>query len=141
MTRVTIHGTRELKARFKAIKQVFKPLGRDWTDETVKLGRQRVKVVTGKTRASIRRKNASQTKASVQAGGGARFLEVGTKEHTISAKRVGAMKFNVNGRPVFAKRVKHPGARAQPFLRSAGRDALQKMAPLRRLIESWNRAA
>lgn len=138
---VVIHGSRELKARFKAIKQVFKPLARDWTDETVKLGRQRVRVVTGKTRASIRRKNASSIKASVQAGGGARFLEVGTKEHAINAKRVGAMKFNSNGQPVFAKKVKHPGARPQPFLRSSGADALRKMDPLKRLIDSWNRAA
>lgn len=138
---VTIRGGRELKARLRAIKTAFKPVARDWTDQTTKLARQRVRVVSGKTHASIRRKNASQTKASVQAGGGARFLEVGTKEHAISPKRMGSLKFNSNGRPIFAKRVKHPGSRAQPFLRSSGRDALEKMDLLRNLIDLWNRAA
>jgi hypothetical protein len=136
-----LRGSRELRSRLRAIKTVFKPVGAQWTDETVSLARNRVKVVSGRTRASIRRKNASLTRASVQASAGARFLEAGAKPHPIKAKRVSVLKFNLRGQPMFAKRVKHPGARKQPFLRQSGRDALAKLDILRELIELWNRAA
>lgn len=138
---MALRGGRELRARLRAIKTVFKPVGRRWADETTKLARSRVKVVTGKTRATIRRKNASMTRASVEAKGGARFLEAGTVPHVIKARRVGTMKFNVGGRPVFAKRVSHPGSRKQPFLRRSGADALEKIDMLRDLVDLWNKAA
>jgi hypothetical protein len=138
---VSLKGAPELRRRLRAIKTVFKPVGRQWTDETTRLAQSRVKVVTGKTRASIRRKNASMTKAAVVASQGARFLEAGTKEHTIKAKRMTTLKFSAGGQPVFAKKVRHPATAAQPFLRRSGHDALDKMDLLRELVELWNRAA
>lgn len=138
---MALHGSKELRARLRAIKTVFKPVGRQWTEETVRLARSRVQVRTGATRNSIRRKNASMKKASVVATGGARFLEAGVVPHPIKARRMGAMKFNASGLPVFAKRVKHPGSRKQPFLRQSGRDALEKIHILRDLLDLWNRAA
>lgn len=139
---MALRGSRQLRARLKAIKTVFKPVGREWTERTVNLARGRVAVRTGATRNSIRRKNASMTKASVQATGGARFLEAGTKPHAIQARRIGIMKFtDQGGRPVFAKKVRHPGMRAQPFLRRSGRDALDGLNMLRELIDLWNKAA
>lgn len=136
-----LRGAPELRRRLRAIKTVFKPVGRQWTDETTRLARSRVRVVSGKTRNSIRRKNASMTKASVVATGGARFLEAGTKAHTITAKKMTALKFNLAGQPRFAKKVKHPATRAQPFLRRSGRDALEKLDILKDLVDLWNKAA
>lgn len=138
---MALRGSRELRARLRAIKTVFKPVGRQWTEETTRLARSRVTVRTGATRNSIRRKNASMTRASVVATGGARFLEAGTVPHPIRAKKVSAMKFNAAGQPRFAKRVKHPGSRKQPFLRQSGRDALAKIDMLRDLLDLWNKAA
>lgn len=138
---MALRGARELRARLKAIKTVFKPVGLRWTKETTQLAQSRVKVVTGQTRASIRKRNASMTRASVQATHGARFLEAGTTPHVIKARRVGSMKFQVGGRTVFSKRVRHPGSRKQPFLRPSGRDALEKISILRELIDLWNRAS
>jgi len=137
----TLKGSRELRARLRAIKTVFKPVGRQWTDETTRLARSRVRVRSGATRNSIRRKNASMTKAAVVATGGARFLEAGVTPHTIKAKKMTAMKFNASGLPRFAKKVKHPGSRAHPFLRISGRDALSKIDILRDLLDLWNKAA
>jgi hypothetical protein len=136
-----LKGSRELRARLRAIKTVFKPVGRQWTDETTSLARSRVRVRSGATRNSIRRKNVSLTRAAVVATGGARFLEAGTVPHKIAAKRMTAMKFNLAGQPRFAKKVKHPGSRKQPFLRQSGRDALAKLDMLQDLIDLWNRAA
>ena len=138
---MSLRGAPELRRRLRAIKTVFKPVGRQWTDETTRLARSRVRVVTGKTRASIRRKNASMTKAAVVATGGARFLEAGTKAHTIVPKKMTALKFNASGQPRFAKKVKHPATRPQPFLRRSGRDALEKIDMLKDLVDLWNNAA
>ena len=138
---MALRGTPELRRRLKAIKTVFKPVGKEWTERTVNLAQRRVAVRTGATRRSIRRKNASQTRAAVQATQGARFLEAGTKAHNMSAKRFTTMKFTEQGQPIFAKKVKHPGMRAQPFLRRSGHDALRELNILKELIELWNKAA
>jgi len=139
---VALRGAPELRRRLKAIRTVFKPVGKEWTERTVNLAQRRVAVRTGATRRSIRRKNASLKKAAVQASRGARFLEAGTKAHEVKARKVSVMNFtDKQGRPVFASKAKHPGMRAQPFLRRSGRDALEGMDLLRDLIELWNRAA
>lgn len=137
----TLRGGKELRRRLKAIRTVFKPLGRTWGEDTVRLASRRVKVRSGKTRRSIRIKNASQRRAAVQATGGARFLEAGAKPHALKARKLTAMKFNASGRPHFAKRVRHPGHRAQPFLRPSGRDALHRLPMLREVLKLWNDAA
>jgi hypothetical protein len=136
-----LHGARELRRRLKAIKTVFKPAGREWADRTVTLAKRRVKNRTGKTQRSIRRRNASQRKAAVVATHGARFLEAGAKAHQIQPRRMKAMKFNVGGQPVFARKAQHPGARKQPFLHRSARESLEQTDILADLIELWNRAA
>lgn len=137
-----LKGTRELRRRMKAIRTVFKPVGKSWATGTAELARRRVKVASGKTRQTIRIKNASMRKAAVEARGGARFLEAGTVPHTIKAKRVRAMPIGeVSGRPQFAKRVSHPGQRKQPFLRRSGRDVLARTPMAEELIKLWNDAA
>ena len=135
-----VHGARELRARFKALRQVFKPLGRDWADRTVQTAKGRVRVKSGATKASIRRKHATQRKAAVVAGRGARFLDKGTAPHNITAKKFAAMSFahSKTGQPVFTKRVKHPGGKAYPFLRVSARDELHNDDNINHVIRAWN---
>ena len=138
----TLKGTRELRRRLKAIKTVFKPVGRTWAEDTERLAESRVTVRSGTTKASIRVKNASMKRASVEARYGARFLEAGTKAHDIKARRVVAMPLgNVGGQPQFAKRVSHPGMRRQPFLHRSAADALKRNPMADELIRLWNEAA
>jgi hypothetical protein len=138
-----LSGARELRARFKALRQVFKPLGRDWADRTVSQARGRVRVKSGKTRDSIRLKHATQRKAAVTASYGARFLDKGTQPHQLRAKRFAAMSFahSRTGLPVFTRRVKHPGGRAYPFLRVSAREQLHSDDNIGHVIRAWNRAA
>lgn len=138
---MSLRGTPELRRRLRAIKTVFKPVGRQWADQTASIARSRVKIVTGATRNSIRRKNASMTRASVQATGGARFLEAGVTPHEIKPRRVNSLKFTANGQTIFSKKVRHPGSAKQPFLKQSGADALAKIDILRDLVDLWNRAA
>jgi hypothetical protein len=140
---VKLRGARELRARFKALRQVFKPLGRDWADRTVRTAKGRVRVKSGATKASIRRKHATQRKAAVVAGRGARFLDKGTTPHVIRPKKFAAMAFphSKTGQPVFTKRVKHPGGRKYPFLRVSARDELRSSENINHVIRQWNGAA
>lgn len=48
------------------------------------------------------------------------YVHEGTRPHVIRPKNAQALRFNVGGREVFAKRVDHPGTKARPFLRNAG---------------------
>lgn len=139
---MALKGTPQLRSRLRAIRLAFKDYGRNqWGPETVKLARARVVVRTGRTRNSIRIKSATQRKASVQATGGARFLESGTKEHDERARRKRAMKFQAGGRTVFAKKVHKGRAAAKPFLRNSAAEALAKHPPTDQLVKNWNAAA
>lgn len=137
---MSLQGASQLRARLKAIRTVFKPVGRDWADETVRLARATVPVRTGHTRASIRRKNASQKKASVQAVYTAVFVQQGTKAHTIKPKKARTLRFTIGRQAVFSKKVNHPRTTANPFGKRAGAKALHKADLLKDLIELWNRA-
>lgn len=44
----------------------------------------------------------------------------GSRPHLIRPRNAKALRFEIGGRTVFAKLVRHPGTRARPFLRNAG---------------------
>ena len=88
----------------------LKPVGKAWATDTVHGAQARVAVRTGATRRSIRIKNASMKRASVQAWWGARFIEGGTKAHDEKPRRKRVIRFEAQG-TIFAKRVHHPATR------------------------------
>ena len=45
-----------------------------------------------------------------------RFIEYGTRPHVILPRRSNVLAFTVGGSLVFAKKVNHPGTKAQPFM-------------------------
>lgn len=47
------------------------------------------------------------------------FLHTGTKAHTIVPRKKQALRFVANGNFVFARRVRHPGIRADPYIYDA----------------------
>lgn len=138
---MTLKGTPEFKARLRAAGQMFKPYGREWADEYVVVARQIVPVATGKTRMSIRRRNANQRKATVVAMFTAIFIDQGTKAHTIVPKRARGLYFTDGGSPVFVSRANHPGMRARPFRERAMNEAIRRKPMADRLIKEWNGAA
>jgi hypothetical protein len=138
---VALQGSRQLKARLNAIRQVFKPIGRDWADEFVRLGRSRVPSKTGRLRRSMRRKNATMRKATVAAHFTAFFIDAGTKPHRIVAKRSPALIFQAGGKTIFTRAVNHRGYRARPFRARTAREALKRTAGAEEIIALWNKAA
>jgi len=53
-----------------------------------------------------------------------KYVEFGTPPHIIKAKDAKALKFNKNGKAIYATKVNHPGTRAQPFIRPTLRNDL-----------------
>lgn len=82
-------------------------------------------VRTGALRAGIREMPIQRTGPwSLESGveSTARYsapVHEGARPHVIRPRFARALRFEVNGRVVFAQRVNHPGNRAQPFLRNA----------------------
>ena len=146
---MSLEGKRQLQARLKALNGVFKPAGKTWADETVRLIRNRVpnrntRYSTGKLHDSVRRKSATKTRAVVEARYTAYFVDAGTQGHGINsranrAKRAG---LRSQARSVFsARRRKGPGYPARPFRARSARDALKRYPMSAEVIQVWNRAA
>jgi HK97 gp10 family phage protein len=83
----------------------------------------RVPVDTGRLRTSLRiqvdpnRVTIGPDENIAPYGG---YVEFGTKPHDIRPKTPGGvLVFKMNGRTVYTKKVRHPGTKAQPFVRPA----------------------
>lgn len=140
---MALKGSRELKRRLKAIKTVFKPAGKDWADATVQEAKRRLStsVDTGKTRASVRRRNASQKKATVVGNYPVNFIDAGSKAHDIKPRNVSVLKFEAGGQTVFARKVHKRAIAARPFKKESAAAGLRQVDILGDLIDLWNDAA
>jgi hypothetical protein len=138
---VSLQGSRELRARFKALRLVFKPAGKAWAEETVRQMRPRVPVRTGRLRRSFRVKNASQRKATVAGHFTAYFIDAGTKAHAIRPRKARSLRFEAGGRTIFSRKVEQRGLRARPFRQRAAEEALRREPLAGQVIDAWNKAA
>lgn len=138
---MALKGAPQLRARLKAIRETFKPVGRKWAQDTVQLAQARVPVATGRTRRSIRVRNASQRKAVVVAAYGARFIEGGTQAHDIRPRRKKVLHFKPKGGTGYSMHTRHPAAHGRPFLGPAARESLRRNPMAAELIRQWNQAA
>lgn len=140
---MALRGSPELRRRLKAIKTVFKPVGKEWTDKTVIEAKRRLasSVDTGKTLASVRRKNASMVKASVVGRYPVNFIDAGVKAHDIKPRNATTLKFEIGGQAFFRKKVHKRAIAARPFKKASGEAGLREIDILNDLIDLWNRAA
>lgn len=137
-----LKGSRELRARLKAVRESFKPMGREWAEETRDNARQltRSHRRSGKLDRSFRVR-ASLRKAGVYSRFTGVFLNSGTTPHVIRARRSPSLIFTAGGRTIFAKRVAHRGQPATRFAWKAARAAFREHTLRDTLITAWNRAA
>lgn len=148
-----LKGAPALRRRLKAIAatRIFKPIGKAWADEAVKVGRARVQSYSmphskGKLPTSMRRKTANQRKAVVTAIYHAYFVDAGVNKHSLvrrSARPKGRGKVATFQRSVFAAtaRKSHRGYPARPFRVWMAHEALRRKPMSRELIDAWNKAA
>ena len=140
----SLQGSDALKRRMKAVRLAFKPVGRVWADTAVVIGRPELptrpasmragdKHAPGRLHGSIRRKSATQYKATVGAHYTAYFVDHGVKPHSMNKRAKG------QDRTVFAKR--HPGYKARPFRAHMAHESLRRHPMAEQLIKEWNDAA
>lgn len=141
MATAGLKGSRELQARLKAIREVWKPIARKWGRSDVEEMRARVPVRSGRLRKSFRVTSVSGKKVRVGGHFTAYFVDAGPKPHTITAKGSGSLVFKGRKGTVFAKRVHSRGYRARPFRQRAAEEALRKNPMAQEVIDLWNRAA
>lgn len=136
-------GAPQLRARLKAIGQVFKPYGRIWADDTAEEMRHSNawQDRTGMLRRSFRRKNATQKRATVAGHYTANFVDAGSVAHDIVARRAPRLIFQDGGNTIFAKRVHKQRIAAKPFKRKAALKALHDNPMSDELKRLWNQAA
>lgn len=145
-------GSAALIRRLNAIGKA-QPVLRQVQIVAVKEAKQRVARKTGHTGRTITPGDLGPNFAIVQAAGAAPFLEFGTRPHTITPKRKTVLSWtegkrlsgrNRTGRAaggrVFAKKVRHPGTRPQPFLLPAAVEAVKQVG-LQPIVDAWNSAA
>lgn len=138
---MTLQGAEGLRSRLKAIRLTFKLYGGTWADTTASEARRRVPVSTGRLQQSIRRKSATQRKATVVGHYSANFVDAGSKAHDIRAKRAPRLIFQVSdGRTIFTKKVHKQRISARPFKSAAAHAALRKHPMSATMIDLWNRA-
>lgn len=67
------------------------------------------------------------------------FIEEGTKAHIIKPKNKKALAFSSGNKMVFAKKVKHPGTKAKPFMAPAfNKNAPEFLERLERVLDGSN---
>lgn len=114
----------DLRDRFRRAKQQILPLSQkdlEWAGEQVqKRMQQYAPVRTGFLRDHIQ---VIKAPGRVRVGPvGVDYdaaVEYGTKPHIIRAKPGKTLAFRMNGTMIFVKSVKHPGTKAQPYIRPA----------------------
>jgi hypothetical protein len=152
---VSLKGGKQLMARLKAIGDTKLLLGRialDGVAEAKRLVPRR----TGNLGRTIRLGRVSATSAEILAGGTqkvgyAAAVEFGSGPRIIVPRRAKVLAWGgertLGGRlrkgaraNHFARRVKHPGTRAKPYLRPGVLTALQRAGP-DWIVKQWNGAA
>lgn len=113
----------------KAAQQMVADIIRVKAIEIKRLAQRYAPVKTGKLQSSIEIKYARdyQWAEIYPTAPYAKYIEYGTGSrgeypgtaYTITPKNAKALRFEVQGKVVYAKKVKHPGIRPQPFMRPA----------------------
>jgi hypothetical protein len=149
-----IKGLPQLISRFNAIKpnqQMMRTLALSAVRE------QKIEVPrrTGNLGRSIRIRRVTPKEAqTIAAASYALYVHEGTKAHDIRPKNRKALRFPADGgsstlggrvrsggKVRFAKRVRHPGTKANPFMLRGAQKAVQAAGFASYVIERWNRAA
>lgn len=140
---MSLQGGPELKARLRAIRLTFKQYGRVWNEATAQNMRRSGKWNdrTGRLRRSIRRKSATQRRATVVGHYTANFVDAGSKAHDITARRAPRLIFQAGGRTIFARKVHKQRIAARRFKRPAALEALRQHPMRETMIDLWNKAA
>jgi hypothetical protein len=149
-----IRGIPQLRARIAAITP-NRELLRTIALSAVREQKLLVPRKTGNLGRSIHIGSVTPTRAETIASADyATFVETGTRPHTIRPRNRKALRWAASGadarlsgtprsggRVRFAKRVQHPGTRAQPFMVPGAKKAVEQGGLKATVVNAWNDAA
>jgi hypothetical protein len=153
---MTVEGAHELGLRFKAVEKSTTGLPRTLGLAVVAEAKRIVPRKTGNLGRRIVVESASRETVVVRAKAPyAAAVEFGTRPHIIRPRRARALRFPAAGSQTtlggrvkkgkgsyaFARFVRHPGTRAQPYLIPGARAALSKHGFGNVIVSAWNEAA
>lgn len=97
-------------------------------DEVASIMREEVPVASGRLRDAIRVKvEGDRVVIGPEGVDYAVYVEYGTEPHDIRPKNAKALKFEINGRTVFATVVHHPGTEPNPFAQRSAQRVLDRI--------------
>jgi hypothetical protein len=151
---VRIEGVPELKARIKAItpdERLMRRLAVAVTGEAKRLAPRRTSNLSRSIVVGHVGSDTAQVKATANY---AAYVELGTRAHEIRPRNAKALRFapgrgaRLTGTPrrgakniIFAKKVRHPGTKAHPFMAPAIKAAARAAGFAAAIIKAWNEAA
>lgn len=108
----------------KQLKKVVSDTGKKVAESAKGYLKKNGHFITGQLENSIKSRCTSsdnEFKAVIKAGAShGIFIEEGTRAHIIKAKKANFLRFyGKDGKPVFVKKVNHPGTKASPFMAPA----------------------
>lgn len=151
MSGLTVKGGPELRARLAAVasSQTRVDIARTWQQNATRGIRSDAPRRTGRGQASVRPGIVSDRKAVVRGAYWLIFIDRGTKAHDIRPKGVSgsgrggrsntkALKFEVGGKTVFARKVHRRRMPRKPFITKAAQDALREHPMSNEIVQAWN---
>lgn len=139
--RIQFKGLKELRARVEAIDDLG-PFMRDVALAMVEEQKRLAPVKTGNLRRSINVGRISARSAeSIARANYAAYVEYGTRPHEIRPRNARVLSWKKGGQRIFARRVQHPGTRAQPFMIPGAQKAVNSERIRDLIVNLWNRAA
>lgn len=137
----SISGLPQLRARLRAVRVAWKPVGRDWATDTVERMQRDIPVRTGKTRKSLRVGSVTQKRATVKGSFVINFLSAGTQAHDEVPKKKTILAWGGKPPTIFARKVHKPQTRGTHFKSKAAEEAFEKADILGEVVRLWNDAA
>lgn len=153
---ISVKGLDGLERRLRAIGRTPQELMDDWVPRTIRNAKQNLEPhkKTGTTSRSIQPGPRGRDEASVQVGGAGLFIENGTRAHEIRPRRARILRWPANAGDrrlsgsarsgttdfIYARRVRHPGTSADPFLVPGAESALEEFLGQDPVQRFWNKA-
>jgi hypothetical protein len=139
---MAVKGLAQLLSRFSAIQpnpQFMRTLALSAVREQKLEAPRR----TGNLGRTIRIGRVSASEAETIAGASyAIYVHEGTRPHVIVPRKAKALAWKGTGGKVrFAKRIRHPGTKANPFMLRGARKAIENTGFAKFIIGRWNSAA
>ncbi|MEM2922519.1 MAG: hypothetical protein QXF26_09425 [Candidatus Bathyarchaeia archaeon] len=128
---VEIRGLEELRKTLSRISETFK---KDLIEESINViwekAREYAPVRTGfLSEHIVKEVEVGRGRVISQAPYSA-YVEFGTRPHIIRPRRARALRFEIGGEVIFARYVRHPGARGQFYMRRALEDAMERLGEI-----------